>query len=158
MFEEGKLLFEKYVFTLRDMMGLDLLVQAVAIGKGKQDLTIKTRTRLRSKKVESTCSSLKTEEIVNILEDRIGLSKTRLNEFFWATGWPRLLARGWHYEKARNYAFENSKNLVFLAPGVTKFSRRDLVKGSQYFDSLTEVLNNVASEPHLLEHKLDKGR
>ncbi|MFS7899123.1 hypothetical protein Hanom_Chr00s045356g01776511 [Helianthus anomalus] len=102
MFEEGKLLFEKYVFTLRDMMGLDLLVQAVAIGKGKQDLTIKTRTRLRSKKVESTCSSLKTEEIVNILEDRIGLSKTRLNEFFWATGWPRLLARGWHYEKARN--------------------------------------------------------
>ncbi|KAF5786258.1 hypothetical protein HanRHA438_Chr10g0450711 [Helianthus annuus] len=84
------------------MMGLDLLVQAVAIGKGKQDLTIKTRTRLRSKKVESTCSSLKTEEIVNILEDRIGLSKTWLNEFFWATGWPRLLARGWHYEKARN--------------------------------------------------------
>ncbi|KAF5771665.1 hypothetical protein HanXRQr2_Chr13g0567531 [Helianthus annuus] len=50
MFEEGKLLFEKYVFTLRDMMGLDLLVQAVAIGKGKEDLTIKTRTPLRSKK------------------------------------------------------------------------------------------------------------
>ncbi|KAJ0715382.1 hypothetical protein HanPI659440_Chr13g0500511 [Helianthus annuus] len=50
------------------------------------------------------------------------------------------------------------KNLVFLAPGVTKFSRRDLVKGSQYFDSLTKVLNKVASEPHLLEHKPDKGR
>ncbi|KAJ0627919.1 hypothetical protein HanHA89_Chr01g0031101 [Helianthus annuus] len=83
-FEEGKLPFEKYVFILRDTMGLDLLVQAVAIGKGKQDLTIKTRTRLRSKKVESTCSSLKTEEIVNILKDRIGLSKVRLNEFFWA--------------------------------------------------------------------------
>ncbi|KAM0050725.1 putative transcription regulator Homeodomain-LIKE family [Helianthus debilis subsp. tardiflorus] len=157
-FEEGKLSFEKYVFTLRDTMGLDLLVQAVAIGKGKQDLTIKTRTRLRSKKVESTCSSLKTEEIVDILKDRIGLSKTRLNEFFWAAVWPRLLARGWHYEQARNYAFENSKNLVFLAPGVTKFSRRSLVKGSQYFDSLTEVLNKVASEPHLLEHEPDKDR
>ncbi|MFS7907859.1 putative hydroxymethylglutaryl-CoA reductase, class I/II [Helianthus anomalus] len=60
-FEEGKLPFEKYVFILRDTMGLNLLVQAVAIGKGKQDLTIKTRTLLRSKKVESTCSSLKTE-------------------------------------------------------------------------------------------------
>ncbi|MFS7901719.1 putative transcription regulator Homeodomain-LIKE family [Helianthus anomalus] len=157
-FEEGKLSFEKYVFTLRDTMGLDLLVQAVAIGKGKQDLTIKTRTRLRSKKVESTCLSLKTEEIVDIMKDRIGLSKTRLNEFFWDAVWPRLLARGWHYEQARNYAFENSKNLVFLAPGVTKFSRRNLVKGSQYFESLTEVLNKVASEPHLLEHKPDKGR
>ncbi|KAJ0808274.1 putative transcription regulator Homeodomain-LIKE family [Helianthus annuus] len=157
-FEEGKLSFEKYVFTLRDTMGLDLLVQAVAIGKGKQDLTMKTRTRLRSKKVESTCSSLKTEEIVDILKDRIGLSKAQLNEFFWATVWPRLLARGWHYEQARNYAFENSKNLVFLAPGVTKFSRRNLVKGSQYFDSLTEVLNKVASEPHLLEHEPDKDR
>ncbi|KAM0002735.1 putative transcription regulator Homeodomain-LIKE family [Helianthus debilis subsp. tardiflorus] len=155
-FEEGKLPFEKYVFILRGTMGLDLLVQAVAIGKGKQDLTIKTRMRLRSKKVESTCSSLKTEEIVNILKDRIGLSKVRLNEFFWAAVWPRLLARGWHYEQARNYAFQNSKNLVFLAPGVTKFSRRNLVKGSQYFDSVIEVLNKVASEPHLLEHEPGK--
>ncbi|XP_076884812.1 uncharacterized protein LOC143534112 [Bidens hawaiensis] len=157
-FEEGKLSFEKYVFSLRDIMGLDLLVQAVAIGKGKQDLTIKTRTRLRSKKVQSTCSSLKTEEIVNILKDRIGLSKPRLKEFFWAAVWPRLLARGWHYELSRNYASQNSKNLVFLAPGVIKFSRRSLVKGSQYFDSLTEVLNKVASEPQLLEHVSDKDR
>ncbi|KAJ0625437.1 putative transcription regulator Homeodomain-LIKE family [Helianthus annuus] len=157
-FEEGKLSFEKYVFTLRDTTGLDHLVEAVAIGKGKQDLTMKTRTRLRSKKVVSTCSSLKTEEIVNILKDRIGLSKARLNEFFWAAVWPLLLARGWHYEQATNYALQNLKNLVFLAPGVTKFSRRNLVKGSQYFDSLTEVLNKVASEPHLLEHEPDKDR
>ncbi|KAJ0620858.1 putative transcription factor MYB-HB-like family [Helianthus annuus] len=154
-FEEGKLSFEKYVFSLRDTMGLDLLVEAVAIGKGKEDLTIKTQTRLSSKKVQSTCSSLKTEEIVDILKDRIGLSKARLSEFFWAAVWPRLLARGWHCEQATNYAFQNSKNLVFLAPGVTKLSRRDLVKGSQYFDSLTEVLNKVASEPHLLEREPD---
>ncbi|XP_076912877.1 uncharacterized protein LOC143571301 [Bidens hawaiensis] len=158
MFEEGKLTFEKYVFSLRDSMGLDLLVQAVAIGKGKQDLTIKTRTRLRSKKVQSTCSSLKTEEIINILKDRIGLSKPRLKEFFWAAVWPRLVARGWHYEESINYAFQDSKNLVFLAPGVIKFSRRSLVKGSQYFESLTEVLNKVASEPRLLEPELDKNR
>ncbi|KAI3682752.1 hypothetical protein L1987_82971 [Smallanthus sonchifolius] len=157
-FEAGKLSFEKYVFTLRDTMGVDLLVQAVAIGKGNQDLTSKTKTRLRSKKVESTRSCFKTEEIVNVLKDRIGLSKARLNEFFWAAVWPRLLARGWHYEQHRNYAIQNSKNLVFLAPGVTKFSRRSLVKGSQYFDSLAEVLNKVASEPHLLEHDPDMDR
>ncbi|KAF5820394.1 putative ELM2 domain, Homeobox-like domain superfamily protein [Helianthus annuus] len=146
-FEEGKLSFEKYVFTLRDTMGLDLLVQAVAIGKGKQDLTIKTRTRLRSKKVQSTCSSLKTEEIVDILRDRIGLSKTRLNEFFWAAVWPRLLARGWHYEQARNYAFENSKNLVFLAPGVTKFSRRSLLHLNRTF--LNTNLTRTGRSTHM---------
>ncbi|KAK9057256.1 hypothetical protein SSX86_022091 [Deinandra increscens subsp. villosa] len=157
-FEEGKLSFEKYVFTLRDTMGLGLLVQAVAIGKGKQDLTVKTRTRLRSKKVASTCASLKTEEIISILKDRIGLSKARLNEFFWAAVWPRLLARGWHSEQLRNYAFQKSKNLVFLAPGVTKFSRRSLTKGSQYFDSVTEVLNKVASELQLLEHEPEEDR
>ncbi|XP_076920870.1 uncharacterized protein LOC143582125 [Bidens hawaiensis] len=155
-FEEGDLSFEEYVFSLKDTMGLELLVQSVGIGKGKQDLTIKTRTRLRSTKVQSTCSSLKTEEIVNTLKDRIGLSKLSVNEFFWAAVWPRLLAQGWHYEESRNYASTNSKNLVFLKPGVTKFSRRSLVKGSQYFESLTEVLNKVASEPHLLEHEPDK--
>ncbi|KAI3829594.1 hypothetical protein L1987_03720 [Smallanthus sonchifolius] len=157
-FEAGKLSFEKYVFTLRDTMGVDLLVQAAAIGKGNQDLTSKTKTRLRSKKVESKRSSPKTEEIVNILKDRIGLSKARLNEFFWEAVWPRLVARGWHSEEHRNYAIQNSKNLVFLAPGVTKFSRRSLVKGNQYFDSFDEVLNKVASEPHLLEHDPDMDR
>ncbi|KAL8214893.1 hypothetical protein R6Q57_004342 [Mikania cordata] len=158
MFEAGKLSFEKYVFSLRDTMGVDLLVQAVAIGKGKQDLTIKTRTRLRSKKIQSTCSSLKTEEIVDILKDRIGLSKARLNEFFWAAVWPRLSARGWHSEQLNNYAFQKSKNIVFLAPGVTKFSRRSLIKGIHYFDSLTEVLNKVASEPHLVDHEPEKDQ
>ncbi|KAI7751424.1 hypothetical protein M8C21_008217, partial [Ambrosia artemisiifolia] len=105
-------------------------------------------------------------QVINMFEegkhsfenDRIGLSKARLNEFFWEAVWPRLLAKGWHYEQARNYAFQNSKNLVFLVPGVTKFSRRSLVKGSQYFDCLTEVLNKVASEPHLLDDESDKDR
>ncbi|XP_022872502.1 uncharacterized protein LOC111391502 [Olea europaea var. sylvestris] len=40
---------------------------------------------------------------------------------------------------------------VFLIPGVRKFSRRKLVKGDQYFDSVSDVLSKVAKEPGLLE-------
>ncbi|KAI3787704.1 hypothetical protein L2E82_00051 [Cichorium intybus] len=99
-----------------------------------------------------------TEECkTSLTQDGIGLSKERLNDIFWEAVWPRLLARGWHSEQPRNYAFQNSKqSLVFLAPGVTKFSRRSLEKGSQYFDSFTELLNKVASEPWLLEPEQDR--
>ncbi|KAK9068975.1 hypothetical protein SSX86_013091 [Deinandra increscens subsp. villosa] len=155
-FEEGKLSLEKFVFTLRDTVGINLLIESIAIGKGKQDLVNKTKGMFKNNRNHSTCSSLKTEEIVSTLKGRIGLSKARLNELFWEVVWPRLLARGWHSEQPKNYALQNSKtSLVFLAPGVTKFSRRSLQKGSQYFDSFDEVLHKVASEPHLLEHEHD---
>ncbi|GJS24311.1 homeodomain-like protein [Tanacetum coccineum] len=149
-FDEGKLSFEEYVFSLRDTVGIKLLVEAVAIGKEKQDLTAKDKRRSR-KKVKN--QSLNTEEIINILKDRIGLSKARLDELFWEGVWPRLLANGWHSEQPTNYASKHS--LVFLPPDVAKYSRRGLVKGSQYFDSLTGVLNKVATEPQLLENKVD---
>ncbi|XP_071734286.1 uncharacterized protein [Rutidosis leptorrhynchoides] len=153
-FDEGKISFEKFVFSLRDTVGINILIEAVTIGNEKQDLTTKNKKRIRSKKRHTTCSSLTTQEISDILKDRIGLSKTRLNEVFWDAVWPRLLATGWHSEQTTNYALQNSKHsLVFLAPGVSKFSRRGLVKGSQYFDSLTEVVNKVALEPQLLEHE-----
>ncbi|GJZ65292.1 homeodomain-like protein, partial [Tanacetum coccineum] len=147
-YEEGKLSFEKCVFELRDTVGIKLLLEAVAIGKEKQDLTTMEKKRSR-KKIK--CGPFKTEEIIDILKDRIGLSKARLNEVFWEGVWPRLLARGWHSEQPSTYALKCS--LVFLAPGVAKFSRRDLIKGSQYFDSFTELLNKVASEPQLLENE-----
>ncbi|XP_076899837.1 uncharacterized protein LOC143553820 [Bidens hawaiensis] len=151
-FDEGKLSFEKYVFALRDTVGMNLLIESIAMGKGKQDLISKTRRTLRNKKFQFTQASLKTEQIVDSLKDIIGLSKARLHNLFWEVVWPRLLERGWHSEQPKSYIFHNSKNpLVFLAPGVTKFSRRSLEKGSQYFDSMTDVLNKVASEPHLLE-------
>ncbi|XP_071720660.1 uncharacterized protein [Rutidosis leptorrhynchoides] len=153
-FDEGKISFEKFVFSLRDTVGINILVKAVAIGNEKQDLTTKTKKRIRSKKRHTTCSSLTTQEISDLLKDRIGLSKTRLNEVFWDAVWPRLLATGWHSEQTTNYALQNSKHsLVFLTPGVTKFSRRGLEKGSQYFDSFVDVLNKVAVEPQLLEHE-----
>ncbi|XP_021974691.1 uncharacterized protein LOC110869774 [Helianthus annuus] len=155
-FEEGKLSLEKYVYTLRDTVGMNLLIESVAIGKRKQDLISKTKRIPKNKHVQSALSSLKTDEIVDSLKDRIGLSKARLDELFWDVVWPRLLARGWHSEQPKSYGFQNSKNsLVFLAPGVTKYSRRSLEKGSQYFDSFTDVLNKVASEPHLLERDPD---
>ncbi|PWA43025.1 Homeodomain-like protein [Artemisia annua] len=151
-YEEGKLSFEKYVFNLRDTVGIELLVEAVAIGKEKQDLTTMEKKRSR-KKME--CHSFKTGEIIDILKDRIGLSKARLNEVFWEGVWPRLLARGWRSEQPTTYALKPS--LVFLAPGVAKFSRRDLIKGSQYFDSFSELLNKVASEPQLLENEHEQS-
>ncbi|PWA68155.1 Homeodomain-like protein [Artemisia annua] len=151
-YEEGKLSFEKYVFNLRDTVGIELLVEAVAIGIEKQDLTPLEKKRSR-KKMER--HSFKTGEIIDILKDRIGLSKARLNEVFWEGVWPRLLARGWRSEQPTTYALKPS--LVFLAPGVAKFSRRDLIKGSQYFDSFSELLNKVASEPQLLENEHEQS-
>ncbi|MCI40220.1 hypothetical protein A2U01_0061452, partial [Trifolium medium] len=41
--------------------------------------------------------------------------------------------------------------LVFLTPGVEKFSRRKLVKGDHYFDSVSDVLRKVVAEPSILE-------
>lgn len=155
-YDDGKLSFENYVLTLRDIIGINHLVEAVAIGNENMDLATKTKKRVRrNKKPYSVCSSsFKTEEIANILKDSIGFSKESLDDLFWEAVWPRLLAKGWHSEQPRNYACQTSKNpLVFLAPGIVKFSRRSLEKGSQYFDSITDVLNKVASEPHLLEHK-----
>nr|XP_043610251.1 uncharacterized protein LOC122581982 [Erigeron canadensis] len=158
MFEEGKQTFENYVFALRDIVGINLLVESVAVGIEKRDLTSKIRRRVTTKKLCGT-KHLKTEELVSILKGQMGLSKegltkAGLNDLFWEAVWPRLLARGWHSEQLMNNTFENSRNcLVFLAPGVAKFSRRDLVKGSQYFDSFTEVLNKVTFEPELLEQE-----
>lgn len=159
-FDEGIISFEKYVLSLRDIVGINLLVEVVAIGKAERDLTTKTKNKiLLSKKRHPTCSSLETQEIVDILKDRIALSQERLNDLFWDAVWPRLLASGWHSEQTPNYVSQTSKQtLVFLAPGVAKFSRRTLEKGSQYFHSLNEVLNKVALEPQLLGYETDHDR
>ncbi|GJS24306.1 homeodomain-like protein [Tanacetum coccineum] len=107
-FEEGKLSFDDYVFSLRDTLGIKLLVEAVAVGKEKQDLTANDEA----------------------------VKKKR------------------HSEQPTTYASKQS--LAFLPPDVEKFSKRGLEKGSQYFDSLTEVLNKVASHPHLHTQNLTR--
>lgn len=158
--------FEDYVFSLKAMVGINALVEAVGIGKGKQDLTSMALEPLRSSHVipmrpeiptGKACSSLTAIEIVKFLTGDYRLSKARSNDLFWEAVWPRLLARGWHSEEPKDqvYAVGSKNSLVFLMPGIKKFSRRRLIRGNHYFDSVTDVLSKVASEPGLIELELD---
>lgn len=160
-FGEGKISLEEYVFTLKASVGLDVLVEAVGIGKGKQDLTgimepLKP-TQVAPVRPEipigKACATLTTLEIVNFLTGDFRLSKARSNDLFWEAVWPRLLARGWHSEQPYNNGCTTGSkhSLVFLIPGIKRFSRRKLVKGDHYFDSVSDVLSKVASDPELLE-------
>ncbi|KAF6142694.1 hypothetical protein GIB67_015180 [Kingdonia uniflora] len=156
-FEEGKISLEDYVSTLKASVGLNLLISAVGIGYGKNnDLlepvkavpVIPSRLKIP---VGKACSSLTYGDIIKFISGDVRLSKARSNDLFWEAVWPRLLARGWHSEQPKNRNYANSKHsLVFLIPGVEKFSRR-LLKGNHYFDSVTEVLNKVALDPRLIE-------
>lgn len=160
-FGEGKILLEEYVFTLKASVGLNALVEAVGIGNGKQDLTgimepLKSAQAVPIRPeipIGKACSTLTPLEIVNFLTGDFRLSKARSNDLFWEAVWPRLLARGWHSEQPNSNGFASGSrhSLVFLTPGIKKFSRRKLVKGNHYFDSVRDVLHKVASDPGLLE-------
>ncbi|KAH9612700.1 hypothetical protein KSS87_014105 [Heliosperma pusillum] len=158
-FADGSISLDEYVFTLKAVVGIHALVNAVGIGKRKEDLTLifdasknnqvsSHRSQVPSGKA---CSALNRAEIVKCLTGDFRLSKARSNDLFWEAVWPRLLARGWHSEQPKG-----TNNLVFLTPGVKKFSRRKLSKGDHYFDSITDVLAKVASEPELLELEADE--
>ncbi|KAI3459277.1 hypothetical protein Pfo_015940 [Paulownia fortunei] len=161
-FADEKMSLVDYVSSLKAMVGMNILVEAVGIGTGKQDLTGMAFEPLRSNQVipvrpdiptGKACSSLTTTEIIKFLGGDYRLSKARSNDLFWEAVWPRLLARGWHSEQPKSQGnVAGSKHcLVFLMPGVKKFSRRKLVKGDHYFDSVTDVLSKVAKEPGLIE-------
>ncbi|CAJ1878823.1 unnamed protein product [Sphenostylis stenocarpa] len=159
-FGEGKMPFEEYVFSLKDVVGIGFLIASVGIGKGKQDLTgtavEPTKTNIFSVRPEipigKACSSLTSSDIIKFLTGDFRLSKARSSDLFWEAVWPRLLAKGWHSEQPKDQVVSGSKqSLVFLVPDVKKFSRRKLVKGNHYFDSISDVLNKVASDPGLLE-------
>ncbi|KAJ7972924.1 Arginine-glutamic acid dipeptide repeat protein [Quillaja saponaria] len=162
---EGKMSFEEYVFTLKNVVGINMLIDAVGIGKGKQDLTGIAMEPMKTIHVFSVrpeipigkaCSSLTSADIIKFLTGDFRLSKARSRDIFWEAVWPRLLARGWHSELPKDHGFSGSKlSLVFLIPGVKKFSRRRLVKGNHYFDSVSDVLNKVASDPGLLEIEIE---
>ncbi|XWS31687.1 hypothetical protein CRYUN_Cryun23aG0097400 [Craigia yunnanensis] len=163
-FVEGKVSFEEYVFTIKNTVGISMLIEAIGIGKGKQDLTGNAMEPVKANHVVSfrpeipvgkACSTLTSADIIKFLTGDFRLSKARSSDLFWEAVWPRLLARGWHSEQPKDQVFSGSKNsLVFLIAGVKKFSRR-LVKGNHYFDSVSDVLNKVASEPGLLELEIE---
>lgn len=165
IFNEGTLTFEQFILTLRSTVGAHVLVEAVGIGRGKYDLTgfaldpsrnhgISTRPEIP---VGKACSALSSGDIIKFLTGDFRLSKARSNDLFWEAVWPRLLSRGWHSEQPKDSSQVGKHALVFLIPGVKKFSRKKLVKGNHYFDSVSDVLSKVASEPRLLEFGVEGG-
>ncbi|CAN7027756.1 hypothetical protein Bca4012_042780 [Brassica carinata] len=157
---EGNTSLEKYISSVKELVGLKSLVEAVAIGKDKEDLTVLTTEPVKSKQwftVSSSAavpaglgvySSLTCDEIIEKLGGGSRLSKARCNDIFWEAVWPRLLARGWRSEQPKD---RGKDNIVFLIPGVKKFSRRKLVKQNHYFDSISDIIKKVVSDPELLE-------
>ncbi|PNX87245.1 hypothetical protein L195_g043332, partial [Trifolium pratense] len=156
---EGTTSLEEYISSLKATVGLGVLMEAVGIGKEEGDLTRLggengKNSRAFSAPTGKALSSLEPSDIIQSLTGGFRLSKTKSNELFWEAVWPRLLARGWHSEQPKYRGYVTSKDyLVFLIPGVEKFSRRKLVKGNHYFDSVSDVLRKVVAEPNILELK-----
>ncbi|CAL9160897.1 unnamed protein product [Musa hybrid cultivar] len=161
IFNEDRTSLEEFVCTLKTTVGMQNLVEAIGIGKEKNDLTgiildpVRSNQSLSSRPeipVGKACSSLTSGDIIKFLTGDFRLSKAKSNDLFWEAVWPRLLARGWHSEQPKDINSVASKHsLVFLIPGVKKFSRKKLLKGNHYFDSVSDVLSKVASDPRLLE-------
>ncbi|KAF9681578.1 hypothetical protein SADUNF_Sadunf05G0016200 [Salix dunnii] len=164
-FTKGKISLEDYVFKLKATVGIQFLVEAVGIGKGKNDLTGLAMEPVKSNPLFPDCPvgkdycSLTASEIIKLLTGGFRLSKARSNDIFWEAVWPRLLARGWHSEQPMTQGYVDTNHyLVFLIPGIKKFSRGKLVKGNHYFDSVSDVLSKVASEPMLIELETEETR
>lgn len=167
-FNEGRATLEEFVFGLKAAVGLKILVEAVGIGKGTYDLTVVALDHVKTNQpaplnpeipVGRACSSLTSPDIIKFLTGDFRLSKARSNDLFWEAVWPRLLARGWHSEQPKDRAPLSFKSaLVFLVPGVKKFSKRKLVRGTHFFDSVSDVLSRVASDPGLLEFDIEGAK
>uniref|UniRef100_A0A0D9Z788 SANT domain-containing protein n=1 Tax=Oryza glumipatula TaxID=40148 RepID=A0A0D9Z788_9ORYZ len=163
-FNDSQTSLMDFVFHLKSVVGIEAFVEAVAIGKGKDDLTGFVLDPSKPNQVLSVqpgmpagkdCSSLASEDIIKFLTGDFRRSKTRSNDLFWEAVWPRLLARGWHSEKPNDVS--TTKNcLVFIVPGIQRFSRSELTKGTHYFDSVSDVLKKVVADPVLLEIEVDE--
>ncbi|XP_010414949.1 PREDICTED: uncharacterized protein LOC104701024 [Camelina sativa] len=162
-FADGKKSLEEYISVVKELVGLRSLVEAVAIGKHKEDLTVLTTEPVNAKQWFTVSpatisglgeySSLTVDGIIEKLTGGSRLSKARCNDIFWDAVWPRLLHRGWHSEQPKDRGY-----IVFMVPGVKKFSRRKLVKRDHYFDSISDILKKVVSEPELLESETEETR
>ncbi|CAD6203619.1 unnamed protein product [Miscanthus lutarioriparius] len=162
-FSDSQTSLKEFVFSLKSTVGAETFVEAVGVGKGKHDLTGFIADQSKPNHALSVhsdlptgkdCSSLASEDIIKLLNGDFRRSKTRSNDIFWEAVWPRLLAKGWHSEQPKDVS--TTKNcLVFLVPGIKKFSRSKLTKGTHYFDSVSDVLKRVAADPVLLELEVD---
>ncbi|XP_008658768.1 uncharacterized protein [Zea mays] len=162
-FSDSQTSLKEFVFSLKSTVGAETFVEAVGVGKGKHDLTGFIMDQSKPNQALSVhsdlptgkdYSSLASEDIIKFLNGDFRRSKTRSNYIFWEAVWPRLLANGWHSEQPKDVS--TTKNcLVFLVPGIKKFSRCKLTKGTHYFDSVSDVLKRVAADPVLLELEID---
>lgn len=162
-FSDSQTSLNEFVFSLKSTVGAETFVEVVGVGKVKHDLTGFVTDQSKPNHALSVhsdlptgkdCSSLASEDIIKFLNGDFRRSKTRSNDIFWEAVWPRLLAKGWHSEQPKDVSTTKSC-LVFLVPGIKKFSRSKLTKGTHYFDSVSDVLKRVAADPVLLELKVD---
>ncbi|XP_050382041.1 uncharacterized protein LOC126798981 [Argentina anserina] len=166
-FAEGRTSLEEYVSSLKSTVGIPVLVEAVGIGKRGEDLTgfpIEPGKNNQEAPVPASrvpngkaFASLTFNELMKLLTGGVRLSKARCTDIFWEAVWPRLLANGWHSEQPRDRGYVSSGHyLVFLMPGIKKYSKRKLTKGEHYLDSVSDVLNKVTSEPKLIQLDAEK--
>jgi hypothetical protein len=155
---------KEFVFSLKSIVGTEVFVEAVGLGKGKDDLTQFVAEQSKPNQALTSpsdlpiagkdWSSLGLEDIIKLLSVDSRRSKARSNDIFWEVVWPRLLGKGWHSEQPKDV--RKAKNcIVFLVPGIKRFSRSELTKGTDYFDSVRDVLQKVAADPALLELEAD---
>uniref|UniRef100_A0A0E0GMC0 DUF7650 domain-containing protein n=1 Tax=Oryza nivara TaxID=4536 RepID=A0A0E0GMC0_ORYNI len=131
-------------------------VEAVAIGKGKDDLTGFVLDTSKPNQVLSIqpgipagkdCSSLASRDIIEFLTGDFKRSKTRSNNLFGEAVWPRLLARGWHSEKPNDVS--TTKNCLV-------YSLRLVFKGTHYFDFASDDLKKVVADLVCLKLEVDE--
>ncbi|CAA0834818.1 Unknown protein [Striga hermonthica] len=162
-FSDEKSSLSSYLSSLKSMVGITALAEAIAVGKGKKDITrmalepsgsnntTQAHTQVPSRK---KCSSLTPSEIIEILNGDCRLSKARSHELFWEAVWPRLLERGWATKKVaygKGDVFSGlDYSVIYLTPGSDNLPSDECVKGDHYFTSSTDVLGRVSREPSLI--------
>ncbi|XLS62792.1 hypothetical protein HN51_017020 [Arachis hypogaea] len=155
LYGESLVTLENYVSVLKNKVGLDNLVEALGIGNKEEEIINTKKSKKNKAPIGNDWASLTQREILYFAGKHSSLSKHQSNDLFWEAVWPRLLAKGWHFEEDRassslSLSPSSPPKLLFLVPGIKKFSMK-LERGKDYFDSVSEVLRNVASHPELVE-------
>ncbi|KHN20231.1 hypothetical protein glysoja_023794 [Glycine soja] len=86
-YSEGRISLEEYITSLKSTVALGVLVEAVGIGKGKEDLTRPTvehvkKTQVFSIQTSKAWSSLGPSDIIKHLTGGYRLSKAKSNDIF----------------------------------------------------------------------------
>ncbi|KAM7262154.1 hypothetical protein ACFE04_021231 [Oxalis oulophora] len=155
-FEGRRISLLQYLACLKEIVGKKNLVETVEIGKAKH--IEKNNQVFRFMPPNGKDFSLLTlSEITKYLSGSFRLNNAWGEDIFWGAVWPRLSARGWNFERPINQGYV-AHAMVFLVPGIKKFSRKGLMKRIQYFDTISDILDKVVSEPKLIELENDENK